>query len=87
MQQEKSGNTLILSGNIDNNAVTVDIFREFENNLKGVEKIAFRDISRVDSTVIALIAAAKRRLATLKIEDIPPQMTDLLKLYHLDDWT
>ena len=23
----------------------------------------------------------------LKIEDIPPQMTDLLKLYHLDDWT
>ena len=87
MQQEKSGNTLILSGNIDNNAVTVDIFREFENNLKGVEKITFQDISRVDSTVIALIAAAKRQLSTLKIENIPPQMTDLLKLYHLDDWT
>ena len=87
MQQTKSGNTLILSGNIDNNSVTVDIFREFQKNLQGVEKITFQDISRVDSTVIALIAAAKRNLKTLKIENIPPQMTDLLKLYHLDDWT
>ncbi|MBO7555127.1 MAG: hypothetical protein J6T41_04065 [Neisseriaceae bacterium] len=87
MQQTKSGNALILSENIDNNSVTVDIFREFQKNLKGVEKITFQDISRVDSTVIALIAAAKRNLKTLKIENIPPQMTDLLKLYHLDDWT
>lgn len=87
MQQTKSGNTLILSGNIDNNSVTVDIFRTFQKNLQGVEKITFQDISRVDSTVIALIAAAKRNLKTLKIENIPPQMTDLLKLYHLDDWT
>ena len=87
MQQTKSGNALILSENIDNNSVTVDIFREFQKNLKGVEKITFQDISRVDSTVIALIAAAKRQLSTLKIENIPPQMTDLLKLYHLDDWT
>ncbi|MBQ5429489.1 MAG: hypothetical protein IIU35_03725 [Neisseriaceae bacterium] len=87
MQQAKSGNTLILSENIDNNSVTVDIFREFQKNLKGVEKITFQDISRVDSTVIALIAAAKRQHSTLKIENIPPQMTDLLKLYHLDDWT
>lgn len=87
MQQTKSGNTLILGENIDNNSVTVDIFREFQKNLKGVEKITFQDVSRVDSTVIALIAAAKRNLKTLKIENIPPQMTDLLKLYHLDDWT
>ena len=87
MQQTKSGNTLILSENIDNNSVTVDIFRVFQKNLQGVEKITFQDISRVDSTVIALIAAAKRNLKTLKIENIPPQMTDLLKLYHLDDWT
>ena len=87
MQQTKSGNALILSENIDNNSVTVDIFREFQKNLKGMEKITFQDISRVDSTVIALIAAAKRQLSTLKIENIPPQMTDLLKLYHLDDWT
>ena len=87
MQQTKSGNTLILSGNIDNNSVTVDIFREFQKNLQGVEKITFQDIARVDSTVIALIAAAKRNLKTLKVEDTPPQMTDLLKLYHLDDWT
>ena len=87
MQQTKSGNALILSENIDNNSVTVDIFREFQKNLKGMEKITFQDISRVDSTVIALIAAAKRNLKTLKIENIPPQMTDLLKLYHLDDWT
>ena len=87
MQQTKSGNTLILSGNIDNNSVTVDIFRTFQKNVQGVEKITFQDISRVDSTVIALIAAAKRNLKTLKIENIPPQMTDLLKLYHLDDWT
>lgn len=87
MQQTKSGNTLILSENIDNNSVTLDIFREFQKNLQGVEKITFQDISRVDSTVIALIAAAKRNLKTLKIENIPPQMTDLLKLYHLDDWT
>ncbi|MBQ9183277.1 MAG: hypothetical protein IJV56_06155 [Neisseriaceae bacterium] len=86
MQQTKSGNTLILSGNIDNNSVTVDIFREFQKNLQGVEKITFQDIARVDSTVIALIAAAKRNLKTLKVEDTPPQMTDLLKLYHLDDW-
>ena len=86
MQQTKSGNTLILSGNIDNNSVTVDIFRTFQKNLQGVEKITFQDIARVDSTVIALIAAAKRNLKTLKIEDTPPQMTDLLKLYHLDDW-
>ena len=86
MQQTKSGNTLILSGNIDNNSVTVDIFRAFQKNLQGVEKITFQDISRVDSTVIALIAAAKRNLKTLKVEDTPPQMTDLLKLYHLDDW-
>ena len=86
MQQTKSGNTLILSGNIDNNSVTVDIFREFQKNLQGVEKITFQDITRVDSTVIALIAAAKRNLKTLKVEDTPPQMTDLLKLYHLDDW-
>ena len=86
MQQTKSGNTLILSGNIDNNSVTVDIFRTFQKNLQGVEKITFQDISRVDSTVIALLAAAKRNLKTLKIENLPPQMTDLLKLYHLDDW-
>lgn len=86
MQQTKSGNTLILSGNIDNNSVTVDIFRTFQKNLQGVEKITFQDIARVDSTVIALIAAAKRNLKTLKVEDTPPQMTDLLKLYHLDDW-
>ena len=86
MQQTKSGNTLILSGNIDNNSVTVDIFRTFQKNLQGVEKITFQDIARVDSTVIALIAAAKRNLKTLKIENIPSQMTDLLKLYHLDDW-
>ena len=77
---------MILSGNIDNNSVTVDIFRTFQKNLQGVEKITFQDIARVDSTVIALIAAAKRNLKTLKVEDTPPQMTDLLKLYHLDDW-
>ncbi|MBR7002468.1 MAG: STAS domain-containing protein [Neisseriaceae bacterium] len=87
MQQKKSGQTLILSGNIDNFAVNVDIFRDFVANLAGVQIISFQNIERVDSTAIALIAAAKRRLKqSLKLENIPPQMADLLKLYHLDDW-
>ena len=78
---------LILSGNIDNNSVTVDIFRQFVANLQGVEKISFQHIERLDSTVIALIAAAKRTLKHApQIENIPPQMADLLQLYHLDDW-
>lgn len=90
MQQTKSGSTLILSGNIDNNSITVDTFRTFQENLHGVEKIVFQDVNRVDSTVIALLAATKRSLKDNfpKLENIPQATQDLLNLYKIDinDW-
>ena len=88
MQQTKSGDTLILSGNIDTSSINVDILRLFLKNLEGVKKIVFQNIGHIDSSVIALFVAGKRLFKDNfpTIENIPPTMTDLLKLYKIDDW-
>ncbi|MBR6027026.1 MAG: hypothetical protein IK065_05455 [Neisseriaceae bacterium] len=88
MQQTKSGDTLILSGNIDTSAINVDILDLFLKNVTDVKKITFQDTQHIDSSCIALFVAAKRLLKDNfpTIENIPPSMMNLLKLYKIDDW-
>ncbi|MBR7059709.1 MAG: hypothetical protein IKI22_03800 [Neisseriaceae bacterium] len=88
MQQTKSGDTLILSGNIDTSSINVDVLRLFLNNIDGINKIVFQDVGHVDSSCVAIFVAAKRLLKEKfpTIENIPPTMVDLLKLYNINDW-
>ncbi|MDO5687092.1 MAG: STAS domain-containing protein [Neisseria sp.] len=89
MRQERTGDTLTVSGDINNRTVTRDTYRTFTQHVAdGVRHVTFSGAAQVDSACVALLIAAKRTLrdADLTISDAPPALVDLLKLYRLNEW-
>ncbi|WP_228005826.1 lipid asymmetry maintenance protein MlaB [Xenorhabdus sp. BG5] len=83
---EKAGNTLFLQGTLDRDSL-LPLWQQKEQALEGIDNIDVSQLSRVDSTGLALFVQLKgeyqKRGKTLTFSGVGERLSTLVTLYGL----